>query len=178
MYNYKSLYQIESEYLHLLQLLDDNDGLLNEEIESLIKINSSEIEDKTKTYYNIVKELESSCNSLQDEIQRINQNIERKKKSIETIKGQIKDAVVLYGNREVTKKGNDSYELKFSDFKIRLTPTTSLVIDDESLISNEYKNTVIKETTSIDKNRIKDEINNGVFVEGCHININHSVKFS
>ena len=58
-------------------------------------------------------------------------------------------------------------ETKLGNMTVRKNPV-SVVIDDESLIDEDYKQEVV--TIKIDKKAIKEDITkNGVVVNGCHL---------
>lgn len=121
--------------------------------------------------------------SIEDELNIKAVNVAAYIKNLEAELSAIENAITDMKNREsVTYKKICSLkeyllfnlnkceikEIKSAQFDIKVKKCpASVVIINDSIIDDEYKS--IKEVTSIDKNKIKNDILNGVIVDGAEI---------
>lgn len=177
MIQYKSLYELEKEYLEIINILEENGGELTSELEESITINKNELNEKIGKYFNLIAELENINNAIKSEVKRLNSKILNKEKTINILQNAVKNATILFGKEEFTKKGNKAYLLELEDLSIRLSPSESVIITDENVIPQEFINTTTKIITSVDKKAIKTAIEQGVDINGCYIEVKHNVNF-
>lgn len=158
----KSLYEISKEALVIASALED--GELTEDLENQLVINQNELQNKSINYGFVIKESEHNINAIDEEIKRL-QSLrkveENKKKRLLTA---VSDAMKLYSI--------DKIETPVMKLFFRSSKTVEVISMGQ--LPNEYK--VDKTTTSADKKKIKEAIENGETVEGAIINKNQNLQ--
>lgn len=127
----KNLFDIASEYLNIIEELEENGGEVTESIENRLNINQNEMEEKLEAYRYVKASMEGEIQTLQDEIDRLQSKINTKNRVIEVLKDRLLYAVRLYGSP--TKTGSISYATPKSKFT--LVHTKPIVIDEDTDIS-------------------------------------------
>lgn len=153
-----SLYQIESEYLEIAELLQENGGELTEDIETKLLINKDQLQVKSAGYAYVIKETEAEIKSIDDEIERLNKMKLARSNSIDRLKSAVKSAMELYGVEKI--------ESNLIKITLAKSPA-SVSIDDENLIQPKYKKKEIK--ISILKKEILNDLNAGLKVKGASL---------
>ena len=116
----------------------------------------------------ILKNMESSIESIKSEEKRLAQ----RRKTIENQLEGLKEYLVR--NMAETGRTKVSNDLMTASY---IKPKPMLVVDDEDAIGSDYRS--IKVTTSLDKKRILDELKDGKEIEGAHIGESKAgLKFS
>lgn len=159
----KSLYNIQSEYLQLAEVLTSDE--LTEDLEQRLKINESEMQEKSINYGFVIKHIESDIDIIDAEIDRLNKLKEVRSNAVERLKTSLKTAMQLYG---VT-------EIKSPTLKINFRKSESVLITDANLIPDELKR-VVPEKKEPDKAKIKDVIKSGESVLGAELIVNQSIQ--
>ena len=67
----KSIFEINTDYIELADLLDELGGELTPEIEERLKINREELEAKVKAYVHLIRVRESNITAVDNEIARL-----------------------------------------------------------------------------------------------------------
>jgi alpha-N-acetylglucosamine transferase len=151
-----NIYELSKELEDFLLSLPETGELDDEALARYSEING-EIEDKIKSttyaYFNLTSEIEA----IMTQIERIKKLKESKDRQAERVK-----KLIDFGMRL-----NKLDKLDFGDAKISYTKSTGTVIDDESLVPEEYKKT--KTVVSVDIAKAKEALKNGVAVEGIHL---------
>lgn len=159
-----ALYQIEQEYLNIVQSIIDAGGEITEEQETALSISKEQLQNKGVCYGFIVKELEGNIDLIDLEIKRLNALKKPLVNSIDRLKNNLSQAMQMF---EVT-------ELKTPLLKINFRKSESVEIDDLSMINDKFKKTVT--TVSADKIAIKDAIKSGENVQGAVLVTNQNLQ--
>jgi hypothetical protein len=187
-----NIFNLTEEYLNLISEIEELEGELTPELEERLRINQSNFEYKLRNYRYIILMLNSDINMIKDEIDRLKSISESKLKSIDRLKENMLQAVLLFGADG--KSGNK--KLEFSDFKLWTTNRESVQILDEDNF-NDPLYTAYSTTTkftkdqlekiekdiksldtiskSISKTLIKEAIKEGVEVDGAQIVVKPSL---
>jgi len=159
----KALYQIESEYLQLINQVEEMEGELTPEMEEALIINKNELEVKSIAYVEYIKSKESFNERVDSEIKRL-QGIKKQNDSlISKLKQNLLNAVNLFGN----------FEAGFLKFSTRKSTSVNVTIEANEL-PKEYK--TVKVTEAPDKVAIKKALEKGEVIEGCELIINNNLQ--
>lgn len=199
----RSIFNIEEEYIALLNEIDDNDGILTEEQEKQLAINIDDFEKKMRNYTYLVKEREGINKMIDDEVKRLYELKKQNNNLIDRLKLIMRDALELFGDDG--KSGNKVLDLGDIKFYTRKNYTLDIENVGEFLALNkDYVNVRIKSMFSkeeyakivdnikelnggklpddfkfeyqIDKRLLKtDIVNNKVEVSGVSVNRNDSL---
>ena len=104
-----NIYQIEQEYLEIMNLLEEAEGELTPELSERLLINEKDRDRKIGAYIAVIKQKNADIALAQDEIKRYNQIIEREEKIIKRLKNTILAALELFELRG--KSGNVSHKV-------------------------------------------------------------------
>lgn len=161
----KSLYKIESEYLDLINQLEESEGVLTMELSNALEINKNELEVKSIAYHETIKQRESLNERIDKEIARLNAIKRQNNTLILHLKYNLVKAVNIFG----------TFKSGFLTFSTRKSKQVEVNCDPNDL-PKEFK--VVKVTETPDKNAIKKAIEQGQEVTGCRIieNINLQIK--
>jgi len=130
-----NIFQISQELLDIFQEIEDNGGELTEELESQLAISQADFKTKVKNYTDVIKQAESDIKLVDEEISRLKDLKESKKKAIERLKKIIIWAVDMFGDE--TKSGG-----KYIDYgtgKISVRNSEKVETNDE-LVDNVVNN--------------------------------------
>jgi hypothetical protein len=158
-----SLYQIQNEYLQIVDTLIENGGEETPELKELIEINKEQLQTKGVCYGFIVKQLEANNDMIDAEIERLTKIRKSNSNAIDRLKTNLSTAMQIF---EVEK-------LETPLIKISFRNSESVEITNESMIADKFK--TIKTVESFDKKLIKEAIQKGEFVEGATINYNKNI---
>lgn len=159
-----TLYKIETEYLELINQVEEMEGELTPEIEEALKINELQLQGKSIAYLSVIKKNEHFANQLDEEIKRLQAIKKRTTNLNDNLKGRLLDAVKLYGD----------FETEFNKFGTR--KSESIEVENVNGLPDKYK--VIKVTESADKKALKEAIKNGEEIEGVTLNQNLNLKIN
>lgn len=153
----RSIYNIQSDYLQLMQQIEDADGELSAELSEALAINEKELTTKAVNYSYIIKEYKEEADKAQREIDRITKLKVRAEKNAEELQNRISEAM--------QKFGIDKVESNF--VKLYFKPSKTLVIGTDAKIPSGYMKS--KEVETIDKAGLKKAIEQGAEFEGIWI---------
>lgn len=159
-----ALYQIEQEYLNIVQSIIDAGGEITEEQETALSISKEQLQNKGVCYGFIVKELEGNIDLIDLEIKRLNALKKPLVNSIDRLKNNLSQAMQMF---EVT-------ELKTPLLKINFRKSESIEIADIDLLDANFVKTTI--TKAADKVAIKDAIKSGENVQGAVLVTNQNLQ--
>ena len=160
----KSLYNIEAEYMNLAEQLTENGGELSIELQDLLTINKAELEHKGQSYAFVIKSCEDSKAIIKAERERLAELDKRIDSTIERLKSSVKDAMELY----------DITEIKTPLIKISFRKSESVEIINMAQLDSKYL--VEKVSVSPDKIAIKNDLKNGVEVDGAVLVTNNNLQ--
>jgi len=160
-----SLYQIETQYLDLINQVEDLDGEITEEVGKALEINESQLQGKAIAYKEVIAIKEDFNARIDAEIKRL----QAIKKTNNNLIGRLKDnlltAVQLFGE----------FTVGTVTFGTRKSSSVEVTINVNEL-PNLYKNSKVTETA--DRAKIKEALKAGTLIEGCRIkeSINLNIK--
>ena len=149
------LYELTQSMEELKQLIQEGE-LDNDMLMSTLESVELDIETKADNICCIIKELEGNINTLASEKERLTSLSERYNKNIDQLKNYLKINLVKVGKEK----------LKTDRFSINVSNRKPKLVINEELLSNNYKYEETKIITKINRDKISDDINNGVIVEG------------
>lgn len=159
-----TLYELTSEYMELLAMLEDPDtdeAVILDTLEGV----GGELEEKADGYARVMRQMDADAAAIKAEEDRLY----RRRTTIENRIKNMKSR--LQGMMEITGKKKINTEL-FS-FGIQNNPA-SVVIDDEKMIPGEF---LIPQAPKIDKTAIKDALKAGVDMAGiAHLEQTQSLR--
>ena len=159
-----ALYQIEQEYLNIVQSIIDAGGEITEEQETALSISKEQLQNKGVCYGFIVKELEGNIDLIDLEIKRLNALKKPLVNSIDRLKNNLSQAMQMF---EVT-------ELKTPLLKINFRKSESVEVTDIDLLDADFVKTTI--TKAADKVSIKEAIKQGENVQGAVLVTNQNLQ--
>lgn len=158
-----TLYELTADYQNILDMAEDPE-IDSEVIADTLESLDYEIEEKADGYAKVIRQLMADSEGYKTEISRltarkqtIDNNIARLKKSLEA-------AMIATNKRK--------FKTNLFSFNIQKNPA-SVVIDSTIYIPDEY---LIEQEPKIDKERIKEDLKNGVEVEGAHLEQTESIR--
>ena len=149
------LYELTQSMEELKQLIQEGE-LDNDMLLSTLESVELDIETKADNICCIIKELGGNINTLSSEKERLAGLSERYKKNIDQLKNYLKINLVKVGKEK----------LKTDRFYISVSNRKQKLVINEELLSNNYKYEETQIITKIDRDKIADDINNGVVVDG------------
>lgn len=154
-----NIYQIEQSYLQLADQLAT--GETSPELEAQLEITESQMQEKGRNYGYVIKQLESDCEQIDNEIKRLQDMKRTRTNAADRLKSTLSQAMQLFGITEI----------KTATLRINFRKSKSIDIigDLESMY------TVFKTTITPDKAMIKAAIESGIEVVGAvqveHLNL-------
>jgi len=149
-----NIYQISQELENFLNNLPDTGELSEDDLAlyaELTEIKENKIKSTAYAYHNLQAELDG----ITAQIKRLTEL----KKSKENQQARIKKLIEFGMNLENTEK------LDFGDVTLRFSKSVGTVVDDESLVPDEFK----KVKYTVDLTKAKEAIKNGVEVAGVRL---------
>lgn len=160
----KSLYNIEKQYLQLVDAIMEAEGEITPEQSLELAITEQELQTKSTCYAYIIKGIESDNNAIDAEMKRLKALKDRNNKTIERLENNVQTAMNLFGITEI----------KSPTLKINFRKSESVEISQEVLIPNEYMTEKVVRTPN--KALIKDAIKNGLDVQGASLVVNQNLQ--
>lgn len=143
-----TIYELNEEYLNLLELLEDPDVEATE-IQEQLALMQDDFERKMESYCKIRIELESKEEAIEREIKRLIRKKDTVKNNKDNIQRAIKDSMLTLGKKK----------MDLGSFKLSIRENApSVKIDDETRIPTEF--TVTKTTISVDKKALGNYLKN------------------
>jgi hypothetical protein len=159
-----ALYQIEQEYLNIVQSIIDAGGEITEEQETALSISKEQLQNKGVCYGFIVKELEGNIDLIDLEIKRLNALKKPLVNSIDRLKNNLSQAMQMF----------DVTELKTPLLKINFRKSESIEVTDVDLLDENFVKTTI--TKAADKIAIKEAIKAEIPVRGAVLLTNYNLQ--
>lgn len=191
-----SLYQIRQDHLSLLATIEDNEGVLTEEQEELLKLTEEEFDDKAISYGYVIKKHLDEAEIIKNEIDRLSKLQSTAKNKAERFKKALDEGMRQFGKTEVKTEllkisyrkskaldvveGFEDSILKFIDVKMEIS-------EDKIKEAEEAKEEVPDLQTIISflklgapalaKQEIKDAIQKeGLSIKGISIKENQNIQ--
>lgn len=157
-----SIFQIAEEYRNLENQLIESGGELTPEIEEALAINQANLTTKAENYAMIIRKYEGMGDVIDAEIKRL----QTMKKTSQNLVTRLKDALTF------GMKSCEVEKVEVGTFKIGFRKSTSVMVDDEAAIPNEY----IKVSTSVDKKALGDALKAGLVISGAHLETKQNIS--
>jgi hypothetical protein len=159
-----NLYTLTTEAQMIASLLETEE--LTSELESMLIINQQELSHKSIDYAKVIRNKEADSDAIENEIKRLKAMKEANDRVIDRMKEAVRNAML--------SAGIDKIESTLFKLSLRRSESVEVISIDqlpESLV-------VVKKTVSADKVKIKEQIKNGVHVEGAVLveNFNLTIK--
>ena len=152
-----NIYQIQHEYLLLINQIIENGGEVTPQQELNLQITKDQLQDKGTNYAFVIKKLDAECDIIDAEIKRLSELKKVRQNACEHLKANISHAMQIF---EVDKIESPLIKLSFRK-------SQSVNVADVNSLPGEYK--TIKVTEQADKMKIKQALLNGEVIEGCEI---------
>jgi len=152
-----NLFNIQNEYLLLINQIIDNGGEITPQQELNLQITRDQLQDKGTNYAFVIKKLDAECDIIDAEIKRLTELKKVRQNACERLKSNISHAMQTF---EVDKIESPLIKLSFRK-------SQSVNVADVNSLPSEYK--TIKVTEQADKLKIKQALLNGEVIEGCEI---------
>lgn len=164
-----NLYELTTNLRDLQDLIEsgecyDENGELNEIVADALSITQQELQAKAIDYGYLIKSLEDSEELFDKEIKRLQ---ERKKQLIKT-----KEKLVANLTNAMQQFG--VVEIKGKTLRLSFRKSEQVAIYDEAILPDEYKRT--KVTIEPDKTKIKQDIKDGIIVDGAKIIVKNNLQ--
>ena len=130
-----SIYQIGADYFHLMQEIEDNEGEFTDEMMERLEKNEGDFNTKATNYVKMVRYWESEVDTVDKEIKRLTALKKSKAGGIDRLKSNLHQSMI--------GRGLDKADLGL--FKLSFRKSSSVVIEDATLIPRTYK-TIVKDT--------------------------------
>ena len=141
----------------LLEAVAEQEGEITPEQDEQLAINRYELETKAVDYSIAILQLNAWVEIADKEAKRVTAIKNAYKKTSETLKQRITDAMERY----------DIKEVKDATIKVSLRKSVQTIIDDLDQVPKQYK--TVKVETTPDKTAIKKAIQEGEIIEGAHL---------
>lgn len=155
----KSIFEIESEYMRVMDELEENGGEITEELQEVLIQNEEDFAKKAKAYVAIIKQKESDLLLIKDEMDRLTAKKKRVTKTNDKLKSILLDALTLYGQAD--KKGIMRYTAGTFDLATRKSTSCSINGEEElkaalvnNIVSVVGSGTVDKEVKDIEEGNL------------------------
>lgn len=159
-----SLYEIEVSQLQLVEQLIELGGEITPEMEEALALNKENLETKGTNYGLIIKQIESECDIIDNEIERLSKLKKARNNSIERLKNNLSTAMQIFG----------VLEIKSPILKINFRKSESIEIEDMKLLDSGFIKTTVSQTA--DKTAIKEAIKAGNVVQGAILKQNQNLQ--
>ena len=161
-----TLYELTSEYLDLLAMLEDPDvdeDLINDTLEGI----DGELEAKADGYARVMRQMDADAKAIKAEEERL----ANRRKSLENRSAALKGR--LQQMMEIT--GKVKFKTELFSFGIQKNPAA--VVMDEQYIENIPECYLIIQEPKIDKQKIKEDLKAGLDLEGiAHLEQSESLR--
>ena len=159
-----NLFQITNEMQSIMNELIENGGELTPQLQSMLTITESQLKEKAVNYAMVIRSMDYETNVIDEEIKRLQGLKKSRQNAMERLKSVLTNAMEQCDMDAIETPTN----------KISFRKSQSLQILDETLVPKQYKTQVI--TTKIDKNAIKQDMKNGITVDGVELITNKNLQ--
>lgn len=159
-----NLFQITNEMQSIMNELIENDGELTPQLEQMLTIAESNLNEKSSNYAYVIRSMEYDNDIIDSEIKRLQGLKKTRTIAIDRLKNALSNAMIICDINEITTPTT----------KISFRKSTTLEILDESKVPKKYKTNVV--TTKIDKNQIKSDLKAGKTINGVELVENKNLQ--
>lgn len=149
------LYELEEQYIKIVSLIQDGDDeLLNDTLESIDFKN--EFETKLKNYSFVVLNVKNDIEIIKAEEKRLNDRRKKLENKIAKLEGRMLDAMELV----------DTNKIVTPEVTIALRKNKRVSVIDADKLDNKY---LVAQAPKISKTEIRNDLKNGVAVDGAEL---------
>jgi acetoacetate decarboxylase len=159
----KSMYEISNEAMDIVSALEENEGELNPDIESALRINQNELQDKAINYSYAIKTVSNDVDAISEEIKRLQALKKAKENVVQKLKDTVVNAMQIYGIEKV----------ETPTLKLSIRRSEAVEVDD-SFDDDIYM--IKKVTYTPDKTRLKEAIKRGESIQGVTLKENYNLQ--
>lgn len=150
-----TLYELTTEYLELLNILEDQDAS-EEAVNDTLALLIEDIGDKVEDYGKVLKQLQADAEAVKNEKMRLAAKQATIERGIERLREGIKSAMLITGQTKIKTKL----------FTFGITQRKKLVLDvSADAVPYEYATVTVKADTK----RITEALNNGDVLDFAHL---------
>jgi len=161
----KSLYQIDQEYIALMEQLEEAEGILDETLAQELEISEADLETKAEKYCMIIKQYEANIDARKAEIARMGKLNKTESNIIDRLKENLSSSMLLHEKEKI------SGEL----FTIGFRKSTKLA-QDEDVDIEELDEKYLRRSVAIDKKIITDALKAGEELDGFSLSENKNLS--
>lgn len=158
----QTLFEITREHLMVLQLIEENEGVVDVETEKALSLNRESFRNKSLNYVQLIRFCESEIERAKEAEKQILVFKNRKQVVIDQLMDKLENAVKIFGPIET------------GFVKLSLRRSERVMVDDLSLVPLQYQ--IEKVSKVLDKSKIKADIKMGKEVPGASIQTNHNLQ--
>ena len=158
-----TLYELSSEYMELLAMMEDPDADL-EVINDTLEAIGGELEAKADGYARVMRQMDADAKAIKAEEYRLYNRRKAIENRSEWLKSRLQEVM------EVT--GKTKFKTELFSFGIQKNPP-KVVITDESRIGHDY---LIPQPPKVDTKAIKDALNDGFHFDWAHLEQTESLR--
>lgn len=159
-----NIYNIQQEYISLINEIIENDGEINPSVETALQINQEQLQAKGIQYGYVIKSIESEIDIIDAEIKRLTQLKKVRENAVERLRMTLQGAMECFG----------VLELKTPTIKVDFRKSESVEITDFDALPKEY--ITVKTTEMPNKTEIKQAIKEGKVIAGAELRINNNLQ--
>lgn len=148
------LYDLENTYLKIQSMIENDDELLHDTLDSIDFTN--DYNRKLVGYGKVTLNIKSDIESLKNEEKRLHDRRKKLENKVSYLEGRMLDSMKLVGTKSIVDP--------VLTIKLRQNKRVSII--DETKLSDKY---LIPQAPKISKSDIKQDINDGIEVEGAEI---------
>ena len=161
-----NIYEIASDYLRILQMMDDPD-LDTQTLADTFEAIDGEFEIKAENYAKVMKNLEGDVEALENEIRRLMSRKKTLENNIKNMKAALQNTMEFVGKTR----------FKTDLFSFGIQKTIPAVVMDEQYIENIPERFLKYSEPTINKTAIKEAINAGECLDGiAHLEQKKSLR--
>lgn len=160
-----SLYDINAEQKALIAQIMDAEGEITPELEESLKLTEANRNQKSIAYLEVLAVKKMRISMIDDEVKRLTALKKQETKTVETLEGNLLEAVKTFGE----------YSVGMNKFGTR--KSSSVIVEVDPLELPEIYRTQ-KLVVTADKKALKDAIDAGAKIEGVYIQNNLNLKIN
>ena len=187
----QSLYEIAQEYLNLIAILEENEGLLDIELELRLAINKDNFNEKMNNYAKVIQMQKAKLKFAESEIERIEKYKKSVDNSINRLEKTLLNSLQLFGQKD---KEKDIWRVETDTFKFSTRKSNSVNVFNEEQLPSDCFNYKLKSNLDendvnnikaidnslvfdkvVSKTIIKDKIESGEIINGARIEEKYSI---
>lgn len=135
-----SIFKISSDYDALMHIIEENEGVIPEELEEQFSITLEDVEAKFSNYAYIIQKLKGEGKTIDDEIARLEKLKKAKENSAKSLENILLMFLPKFGNKVKAGKGY-KYVFDLGEIKIENKYTKPLELED--VLENNIKQLII-----------------------------------